>query len=526
MSAGGELDTGRRGRPQRLRDDPIPLSAREISVETRVGWLLATTRIFHPDPALRRCDTFCALARERGLRVDRSRISRWEGGGTPAPGEVIDVYEAVLDQPPGSLATVVEGLRRAFGAPPKTPGRPSAPGTDGLLDAALGAEGLTGVQWQDLTRSLTAYASLYLRRDDWDTLTTRLVGELGRGAGAAYVRRYEAAARLIQYPPAQRHLSRALGRYVMDPDAQVVLPVLRLLTEVHDSAASTLVLRMVNGDHNARLRHAAASVAAVKLRHGTLPEAGLPRLEAYVAATLHSTGALDRGLDAFDVAVQLPLRSFQRVLHQIPDRWLQMHLARSRGSAQLVAPEHAAVLVAELAARVQTGEGVHRSDEADPMLRRLLREALFHVHHPRRHHAALLLAASPYRRALSRELAEVTSSADSFLAARVWSVLMRVGWSGRRRDLLLHATSEPRPALRARALVNVGLDAHVLSTAEARALAAPVSPTAQEPVRHGMLFALGMAGGALLAELAEHESEDYRRAARWWQSHGTAIHER
>ena len=33
------------------------------------------------------------------------------------------------------------------------------------------------------------------------------------------------------------------------------------------------------------------------------------------------------------------------------------------------------------------------------MLRRLIREALFHTHKQRRHQAALLLAASPYRHA-------------------------------------------------------------------------------------------------------------------------------
>ena len=66
-------------------------------------------------------------------------------------------------------------------------------------------------QWQELARSLTAYDSLYLRRDDWDTVTTRLVGELGRGTGAAYVRRFEAAARLIHHPAAQRHLSLCTG---------------------------------------------------------------------------------------------------------------------------------------------------------------------------------------------------------------------------------------------------------------------------------------------------------------------------
>ena len=179
-----------------------------------------------------------------------------------------------------------------------------------------------------------------------------------------------------------------------------------------------------------------------------------------------------------------------------------------------------------MAAAVQADEtGLHRSQEPDLMLRRLLREALFHVHHPRRHHAALMLAASPYRSALSRRLEEEVDGPDSFLAARTWTALMRVGYSGSRSDLLRRATSEPRPGVRARALANVGLDDLVLSTGEARALVASVSPTEPSSVRRAMFFALGMSGGALLAELSDHESEDYRRPARWWMAQGTAIHE-
>ena len=52
---GGVSGTGvlgqvrRQGRPQRLPDDPVPLSSRNLTVEHRVAWLLATTRILHPD---------------------------------------------------------------------------------------------------------------------------------------------------------------------------------------------------------------------------------------------------------------------------------------------------------------------------------------------------------------------------------------------------------------------------------------------------------------------------------------------
>lgn len=528
MSSVGGCTGGRRGRPQRLRDDPTPLPAPAIAVENRIGWLLATTRILHPDEALRHGDDFAARAHARGLHADRSRISRWESGAATAGCEVIGAYEALLGRPPGSLTAVADWLRRAFAdTAPRSQHLPraSAEEADGLLDLALDGEELTGHQWQELAQRLTSYDGLFLRRDDWEDLTTRLVAELGRAAGTAYVRRFDAAARLIRHPSSQRHVARALGRYVMDPDTQVVLPVLSLLTEVHDVAAGTLVLRMVAED-DGPLREAAASVAAVKLRQGVLPEAGLHRLEQYAAEGLRRSEPFDRALDAYDVAMQLPLPSFRRVLHQLPDRRLHEQLTRSRSTGELVTPQQAATVVAGLAADVQADEtGFRRHHEPDLMLRRLLRESLFHVHKSRRFHAALLLAASPYRDPVSRQLQLMTRGSHAFVGARAWTVLMRVGHAGRGPEVLQRAASETRPALRARALVSLGLDPLELPADRARALAAPLSARDREPVRHGTLFALGMSGSALLEELGGHESVEVRRAARWWRAHGPAIHE-
>ncbi len=92
------------------------------------------------------------------------------------------------------------------------------------------------------------------------------------------------------------------------------------------------------------------------------------------------------------------------------------------------------------------------------MLRRLLRESLFHAHKARRHHAAQLLSFSPYRRAVARRCHSLAGGSNDFLAARAWAVLMRVGLAGRRSEVLLRAMSDGRPTLRARALVNIGLD--------------------------------------------------------------------
>jgi hypothetical protein len=136
------------------------------------------------------------------------------------------------------------------------------------------------------------------------------------------------------------------------------------------------------------------------------------------------------------------------------------------------------------------------------------------------------LAASPYRHAVSRVCHNLTGGNNYFLAARAWTVLMRVGHAGRRSDIALRALSDGRTALRGRALVNLGLNAEPISSGEARAV---ISGLQAEPdqitVRHGALFALGMSGAAELAVLAGHGSDAVGRGARWWLANGRAIHD-
>lgn len=517
---------GRRGRPQRLPDDPIPLSSRELTVEHRIAWLLATTRILHPDDELRHRQGFSAAATATGLKIDATRISRWETGTSPATGDVVRAYEGVLGRPAGSLASVIDGLRRSFAKSSSlTPDGSSSRPPDRLLEHSLDGHALTGVEWQELAAQLTAYPAFFLRRSVWEHLADRLLAELSRSTGLAHVRRYEAAAQLIRHPSAQRHVSRALGRFVMDPACQVVTPVLLLLTEVDDDDAGRLVLQMMGEDRKA-LRRAAASVAAVKLRKGSFSEDSLRQLESYAASALRRGQPLDGGLDALDVAVQLPFDSFQRVLERLPDRRLQTQLGLSRNRGELVRSQQAAAVVADVAAAVQADEtDVRRHAEDDLMLRRLLRESLFHAHKARRHHAAQLLAASPYRRAVARRCHSLAGGSNDFIAARAWTVLMRVGHAGRRSELVLRAMSDGRPTLRARALINLGLEETPLTDGEAQALLNSVSADERGSVRHGVVFALGMSGSPLLDKLTHHENEEFNSSARWWQKLGPAIHE-
>lgn len=518
----------RRGRPQRLPEDPHSLSSRTVGCDQRVAWLLATSRMLHPDPELTRRERFVAAVKERGIAVDNSRISRWESGATPVPDSVLNAYEDVLGLGEGTLVTVTGGMRRLLGSGP-LPRQHDEPtreyvDLDRLLSEVERSTPTHGLHWQLVAAELTRHDRVYLRQAEWATLCQRLVVELSRAVGLGYVRRYEAAARLIRHPSARRHLSRALGSFVMNPDTQVVAPVLALLTEVDDQAAADLLLRMLRAESRG-LRRSASSVLASKLRLGQIPESALPQVEEYAARALRRGEPLDGALDAFDLAIQLPSASYLRVMDSVNDRRIQAQLGRARSVGELLTRQQAAAVVADLAADIERDMGALAPGETDMMLRRLLREAMFHTHKQRRHHAGLLLAASPYRRAVARQCHRLTGASNYFIAARAWTLLMRVGHAGRRSEILLQAMSETRPTLKARALVNLGLSPEPISEAESRTIAQQLDPEARGSVRHGTIFALAMSGSPAVADLAEHEDARTRRAAAWWLEHGPAIHD-
>ena len=157
------------------------------------------------------------------------------------------------------------------------------------------------------------------------------------------------------------------------------------------------------------------------------------------------------------------------------------------------------------------------------MLRRLLREALFHSHKPRRHHAALLIAASPYAPAAARHLLQLACDTNDLLAARAWTVLMRVGNHSLRDQVVRRAVVDERPSVRSRALVNAGLDGHL--TEEQCSTIATRYGEGKAIEQHATLFALGMAGAPELTSLADSDDPETCRAAKWWIAQGKAIHD-
>ncbi|CAI9409587.1 hypothetical protein [Nocardioides sp. T2.26MG-1] len=469
----------RRGRPQRLPEDPHTLSSGRVGCEQRVAWLLTVARLLGPDPELARRDGFIAALKERGIAVDASRVSRWESGLQPLPAAVTATYESVLGLPVGWLVAVANGLRRSFAGGPSVRRNTAhdVPLNNAEVESLLdrGEQGMaTGAHWLRLTDELNRYDKVFLRDREWAHVTQQLVGELGRAVGPGYVRRYEAAATLIGHPIARQHLLMAIGRFVTAPDAQVVAPVLNLLAEVPDRAAADLTLRLLSADtDNVYLRRAASSVAAIKLARGHFDESALPLLESHVLGALRRGESLDGRLDAFDLAVRLPDHSWERVAGGLRTRRAFGLVTNARAGDELVPAARAASLIADIAPAIQADTPSHQAQEPDQMLRRLLREALLHSHKPRRHHAALLIAASPYAPAAARHCLRLAADDNELLAARAWTVLMRLGDGGRRDQVVHRAIVEERPTVRARALVNAGLGGPLTRRTTPRPSSAP-----------------------------------------------------
>ncbi|HEY0949239.1 hypothetical protein, partial [Nocardioides sp.] len=134
------------------------------------------------------------------------------------------------------------------------------------------------------------------------------------------------------------------------------------------------------------------------------------------------------------------------------------------------------------------------------------------------------IAASPYAPAAARHCLRLASDDNELLAARAWTVLMRLGDGGQREQVVHRAVVDERPTVRARALVNAGLGGS-LKPDESAAVAGRYD-AARSAERHATLFALGMAGAPELADLAESADPETQRSAQWWLDHGPAIIDR
>jgi hypothetical protein len=513
-----------RGRPQRLPVDPHPPGSATIDSTTRLAWLLATSRLFSPVTGGISRTEFVRRMRDDGIAVDAPRVSRWESGNQPIGHRHLAAYEAAVGQPDGALLAANRMLLRASGQP--VTAESFSGGTVEDLDELfrlVERRQATGGHWLRLAGDLAFYERVYLHPATWTAMCNQLIDELTRSSGVAFLRRYEAATALLTHPQSSRHVTRSIGRFVMHPDAQSVAPALSLLREVTDEAAGELVLRLMRGD-NPLLRRGAVGVAGAMAAQGSFSDADVLDLERLVGHELRKGGDLSRRTDAIELSVQLPEENFQRVLAAIGAPHARLRIAQARETMELVDPSVARVVAEGVAAYA---EAATRRDAHDPdvMLRRLVREALFHVQRDRRHIAAVLVGLSPYGRGVATSVLALTQEADEQVASLCWSLLRRLGHVVERDEVAAVACAETRAGLRARGFVTTGLSRGKLNDEAADLLVEEARAASTPSLQHAALFALGMADHSHLGMLCEVAPEHPRRGALWWRTIGPSLHD-
>lgn len=505
----------RRGRPQRLAVDPATATTPAVNVGVRASWLISTLRLHGPDARWQRRETFCEAARDLGIAIDGTRLSRWESGSLTPSTAVIETYEHLLAIPDGHLIAILNAAQRAVGTGQDTWPSPeiSAVEFEHCIAALADPHGLragAGPLWQRVAADLCRHDRVYLPPELWSRLCHRLVRELSCSVGVAYARRYDAAARLIRHPNARRHMTMAIGAHLTDPDVQIARPAMSLLAEVDDPGVTDLVLRLM-GSGNDVIRTSAAAVAAYKLHHSTMEDRELEQLERYAAWQLGKEGALTRRIVALEIAVSLPDASFERLRAGLLGHGPARRLDEMRAQCELVAPEYIRAVVRGSAILAQSLSGLGVAAEPDQQLERLIREGLVHLHQARRHHALALIAASPYAEGVRKAMLALTEESQEFIALRAWSTLARLGAGEAAPRVLERALQMTDHRSASLALVAAAKSVTGLSASTSARLTQLATTSPPGPLRHAAHYVLGMVG----AHRDEGEPE-----ARWWRDLG------
>jgi transcriptional regulator with XRE-family HTH domain len=518
----------RPGRVQQIAFDATPLNAANVDLEARIGWLLAMSRLHHPDPQFQDGRVFATALSDAGVPTSRSLLSRWESGEIPISYEAMAAYEDVLGLAPGQISSItgflgaiLPGVKARLARPKLDPTTPAfAARFDELIDLAEDGHARSR-DWQDLGWHLAAVPLAHLRSSTWAALSGRLVNELPRTVKLAYRQYSTAAFNLARVPRAQNYLVEAIAEYVADPDAQVLTSPVGLLDRLPTRAAASLVLDLVEQPANEATFKLGVWLAAQKLGHGHFTREERDRLDMLVLSLwrrnparasddlVELIAAMPEGMRA--TLVDAATKAGRRKLGYAVEHGEEIAASRARAFAQQVA-DHARGMVPQ--------EAVYAEDR---MLTRLVREALFHRDSERRHLAALLLASSPFGSAVAESLLIVCADRE------------RSEWLRSRMATLVRYLSDETHRMRIMSLLDDPVPT-VCSTMAQALGHMPQSPTTDQALRASLkkewslverakMYALGMSGSSALPAIARSRQapEWQRNAARWWHEQGPAI---
>lgn len=495
-----------RGRPVVMPEDNTPLRGRHIDARARIAWLLRLSRLAAaPGPAGR----FVEMLRAEGCALGPSTLCRYETGVEAVPRSVVGAYEKALALPAGSLLGVCLGVDRTFG-PALAPDGPQSVSRTALSDALgewerlMAVDSMTGTDWIHLAEGITRPNGPVLPPSMLHGWVEQLVSETMRAVRHAYTTRVHALDRLLADPSAGRVVLDAVARAVEQPGAQSVEKVLPVLSTSRDPEVLNWLLRHFERSEGQQAWGAAYGLLT-QICNGRMPAALMPRI-ANAVLDAAADGA-SRGAPAFYLAQRISADLTQQVVAR-----LGFYPAPTAAGARVQSPT---ALSNYRAAALQA------SGLDDPMLDRLLREALSPDFLERRHHSSLLLGVSPYRGILVNVAVEqLRAPAGSYAAEAAGNALGYLAVPEQRDQLV--ELLETVPGARADILVALarigGVPTHV-------DLTALVADPALAPT---VVYAAGMSNHpdlGLFAVSPQLAGTDVQRNAIWWQQTGAAVYD-
>lgn len=501
------------GRPALISGDSSELRAPQLNLRARVAWLARVSRCASSDPEITKQVSFAMRLRDVGFNASSTKVSLWENGHQAMTLTELRGYETVLGLPSGQLQAAASGLSRSLpsdGREPVLPAR-TAPAAQELLDTVYTAvqdQDAVGGDWFALTACWNDFPGAMVPLSIVRGLTRTLLDEMVRSCGIAYTTRFQALCQLAGHPVYGQVLVDSVLDLVAESGVEPVIDALSLLGHGVPEQTAPVLLDLAR--HPAgRIRVGAAHALTGQLISGVFPDQERTRLQQVIASLC--AGTLDDARLARQLIVRLPDRQRQESIALLARRTAPAGDARRR----LPAPTATLDLSHyERAARVATGL------PGDPMLHRLLTEMHVHDLMELRHHAGLLLMASPYRESLAEQAVPVLRRESGTCASLDAGVLLSYLATPAQELPLLDALADAARPIRTAALTAL---THAVGVSAQVDLVAQTGPSG---VPDGvLLYAAGMSAHPQLAVWAETLAAypDLQERCRWWQRHGSAI---
>ena len=492
-----------RGRPVALAHDRTALRGRSVDPQARIAWLLRLSRLATaPGPA----GQFLEMLRAQGCNLGPSTLCRYETGAERIPLSVVRAYEAALGLPAGHLVGVICGVDRMFG--PALAVETAAPMSRARLSEALGdwetrapAGAMCGTDWIQFADVITRPTGPVLPPSVLNRWMDQLLSEAMRSVHHASTTRMHAIGLLLADSHASRILLDSIERVSSQQGVRSSARVVSVLGNSSDPAVLSWLVNLFERSEGEQLWGAAYGLLNSICR-GTLPGELVPAVTRAVMDA--ASDGMDRGRPAFMLAQRMSAALMQQVVARLGE-----YPAPTEAGARVQSP--AALQSYRFAAQRESGLD-------DPMLDRLLREALSPDFVERQEHSLLMLAASPYRDVLADvALQQMGDPIEPYAAQAAANVLIYLARAEQREQLVeLMVTSGNRFSL-LQALAHAGGVPHDVDLAG----------LADDPVlAPAAVFAAGMSDHPDLQWFRTSPSlsgSEVQSMAEWWGHMGPAI---